>query len=90
LIYGAEVWQIPNREINEILSTEIDALRMSTRKSRLEKMKNENIKEIMGVKGMPDIIDIMQKERLQWYSHGKRMSEKRLPKLILEWVPDER
>jgi hypothetical protein len=29
----------------------------------LEKIKNENIKEIMGVKGKPDIIDIIEKRR---------------------------
>jgi hypothetical protein len=56
----------------------------------LEKIKNENIKEIMGVNGKPDIIDIMEKKRLQWYGHVKRMPEKRIPKLILEWVPAER
>jgi hypothetical protein len=53
----------------------------------LEKIKNENIKEIMGVKGKPDIIE---KKRLQWYGHIKRMPEGRIPKLILEWVPAER
>jgi hypothetical protein len=56
-MYGAEVWQIPIREINKILFTEMDVLRRSARKSRLEKIKNKNIKEIMGVKGKPDIID---------------------------------
>jgi hypothetical protein len=85
--YGAEVWQIPTREINNILCTEMDVLRRSARKSRLEKIKNENIKEIMGMKGKPDIIE---KKRLQWYGHFKRIPEKRIPKLILEWVPAER
>ena len=56
LMYGAEVWQISNTEINEILSTEMDVLRRSARKSRMETIKNEDIKEIMGVKGKPDII----------------------------------
>jgi len=28
-------------------------------------IKNEHIKEIMGVKGKPDIIDIIQQKRLQ-------------------------
>src|SRR5215510_8322760 len=37
----------------------------------LEKIKNERIKEIMGVKGKPDIIDIIEKKRLQWYGHIK-------------------
>jgi hypothetical protein len=39
----------------------------------------------MGVKGKPDIIDIIEKKRLQWYGHGKRMPEERIPKLIMEW-----
>jgi hypothetical protein len=44
----------------------------------------------MGVKGKPDIIYIVEKKRLQWYGHVKRMPEERIPKLILEWVPAER
>jgi hypothetical protein len=86
-MYGAEVWQIPTREINKILATEMDVLRRSARHSRLGKIKNENIKEIMGVKWKPDIIE---KKSLQWYGHVKRMPEERIPKLILEWVPAER
>ena len=84
LVYGAEVWQIPTREINKILFTEMDVLKRSARKSRMERTKNEGIKEIMGVKGKPDIIDIIEKKRLQWYGHVKRMPEERIPKLIME------
>ena len=40
-------------------------LRRSARKSRMERIKNEHIKEIMGVKGKPDVIDIIQQKRLQ-------------------------
>jgi hypothetical protein len=68
----------------------MDVLRRSARKSRLEKIKNENIKEIMGVKGKLDIIDIVDKKRLLWYGHVERMPEERISKLILEWVPEER
>jgi len=49
---------------NKILSTEMDVLRRS-RKSRMERIKNEHIKEIMGVKEKPDIIDIIERKRLQ-------------------------
>jgi hypothetical protein len=48
------------------------------------------MKEIMGVKGKPDIIDIAEKKRLQWYGHVKRMPEERIPKLITEWITQER
>jgi hypothetical protein len=41
----------------------------------------------MGVKGKPDIIE---KKRLQWYGHVKRMPEERISKLIMEWIPEER
>jgi len=36
LVYGAEVWQIPTREINKILSTEMDVLRRSARNQEWE------------------------------------------------------
>jgi IS5 family transposase len=44
----------------------------------------------MGVKEKPDIIDIIERKRLQWYGHVKRMQEERLLKLIMEWIPRER
>jgi peroxiredoxin family protein len=72
-MYGAEMWQMPTREVNKILSTEMDVLRRSARKSRIEIIKNEHIKEIMGVKEKPDITDIIERKRLQWYGHVKRM-----------------
>jgi len=89
-VYGAEVWQIPTREINKILSTEMDVLRRSARKSRTERIKNEHIKEIMGVKGKPNITDIIQQKRLQWYGNVKRMPGERIPKLIMDWIPRDR
>jgi len=89
-VYGAEVWQIPTREINIILSTEMDVLRRSARKSRMERRKNEQIKEIIGMKGKLDIRDIIQKKRLQWYGHIKRMPEEQISKLIMEWIPLKR
>jgi hypothetical protein len=80
----------PFREINKILSTEMDVLGRSARKSRMERIKNEHIKEIMGVKGKPDVIDIRERKRLQWCGHVKGMPEERIPKLIMERIPRER
>jgi IS5 family transposase len=59
-------------------------------KSRIERIKNEHTKEIMGVKGKSDITDIIERKRIQWYGHVKKMQEERLPKLIMEWIPGER
>jgi hypothetical protein len=68
----------------------MDVLRRSARKSRIERINNEHTKEIMGVKEKPDIVDIIERQRLQWYGHVKRMQEERLPKLITVWIPGER
>jgi len=56
----------------------------------MERIKNEHIKEIMGVKEKPDIIDIIEQKRLQWYGHVKRVPEERKAKLIVDCMPWER
>jgi len=61
-----------------------------SKKSRTARKKSEHIKGIMGVKWKPDIIDIIEKKRLQRYGYVKRMPEERIPKLIMEWIPRER
>ena len=43
----------------------------------------------MGVKGKPDITDIVEQKRLQWYGHVKRMPEERIPKLVMNSIPRE-
>ena len=65
LVYGAEMWQIPIRQTNKMLSTEMDVLRRSAKISRMEGIKNEEIKEVTGVRGKPDIIDSIEKKTLQ-------------------------
>ena len=67
----------------------MDVLRWSARKLKMERTKNKCIKEITGGKGKPDIIGI-EKKRLHWYGHVKRMPEERIPKLIMELIPLER
>jgi hypothetical protein len=42
------------------------------------------------VKGKPDIIYIIEKKRLQWYGHVKRMPEQIISELIMKWIPEER
>jgi hypothetical protein len=44
----------------------------------------------MGMKENPDITDIIEKKRLHRYGHFKRIPEERIPKLIMERIPEER
>jgi hypothetical protein len=84
------VWQISTREIKKVVSSEMDVLRRSARNSRMERIKNEHMEETMGIKGKQDIIDIVEKKRLKWYGHVKRILEERIPKVIMEWIPLEK
>jgi hypothetical protein len=56
----------------------------------MKRIKNEHMKETMGVKEKPDVIDILQKKRPQWHGHVRRMQEERIAKLIVEWIPLQR
>jgi len=56
----------------------------------MDRRKNKHIKEIIGVKGKPDIIDIVQKKRLRCNGHVKRIPEERIQKLIMDLIPLER
>lgn len=51
----------------------------------MDRVTNERIKEIMGVK--QDIVDDIKIKQLKWYGHVQRMPEERLPKQILKWTP---
>jgi len=54
-----------------MLSTEMEVLRRSARKSGMERIKNEYVKEIIGVKGKPDIIDIIEQKTYKGMATSK-------------------
>ena len=77
---------------------EMDVLRRPARKSRMERRKNEQIKEIIGVKGKPN-----WSEREAGYNRHNREGKtemlwprqngargENIQKLIVEWIPRER
>jgi hypothetical protein len=66
----------------------MDVLIRSARKSSMETIKNEQIKEMMGMERKPVIVDIIEKKRLQWCGHVNSMPEERIPTLIMEWLPE--
>jgi hypothetical protein len=73
---------------NKLMTTEMDFLRRSCRRSKLEKIRNEIIRETMKID--TNIIEQIEKKQLTWFGHTKRMNEARWPRKILEWIPEER
>jgi hypothetical protein len=87
----AAMWLSKIRRVNQhpnIMQLKIKG--KISKKIKDRKNKKEHIMEIMGVKEKPDVIDIIERKRLQWYGHVKRMQEERLLKLIMELIPGAR
>jgi hypothetical protein len=58
----------------------------SARKSRKEKVRNGTIITIMEVG--KNILEVIEKKRLRWFGHVKRMPGNRLPLKIKKWEPE--
>lgn len=86
--YGSEVWQLKEKSMKTLEATEMDYWRRSAGKSRLERIRNERIREVMGIKHT--IVEDIKIKQLKWYGHVQRMSTERLPKQILQWTPTGR
>lgn len=88
LLYGAETWRITERNRQRLEATEMDALRRSAGVSRRERIRNEEIREQMGVQDT--IMKDVERRQLIWYGHVQRMAEGRLPKEAMQWIPRKR
>jgi hypothetical protein len=85
LIYGAENWKLTERYKKRIEAVEMDAFRRSMRISRMDKIRNEEVRLGMGIEGT--IINDIERKQLTWYGHVQRMEEKVLPWKVLQWIP---
>jgi hypothetical protein len=63
----------------------MDALRRSSRISRKDKIRNETIRQQIGLE--ETIIKEIEQNQLTWYGHVQRMAEGRLPKIAVNWMP---
>ncbi|XP_045471806.1 uncharacterized protein LOC123678703 [Harmonia axyridis] len=66
-------------------ATEMDFWRRSAGRSRIERIRNEGIREIMGVKS--NIVNDIRTKQLIWFGHVQRMPDNRIPKKIFKWTP---
>ena len=85
VLYGSEVWPLTKRTQEILRATEMDFWRRSAGISRRDRVRNERIRQVMKVE--KDIVHDVMSRQLCWYGHVQRMSEERLPKQVLDWVP---
>ena len=86
LTYGAEVWDVTAK--NKLLSYEMDYLRRSCRLRRVDRLRNETIRNMMGMER--DIVNEVQRKQLVWYGNTCRMDEERIPNRVLQWTSPEK
>nr|CAI5855298.1 unnamed protein product [Callosobruchus analis] len=66
----------------------MDFLRRSCGRSRLERVRNDDIRMQMHMER--HIHEDIEKRQLTWFGHVKRMNADRWPRKVLEWMPLER
>ena len=86
--YGAEVWEMTESLRGKLLSMEMGFWRRCCRLTLMDKIRNNEIRERIGV-GIT-IIDTIDAKRLRWYGHVCRMDEDRWPKRLMTWIPTQR
>lgn len=85
LTYGSETWSITTREEKRIEAAEMRVLRMIVGKTRRDRVRNEWVRERIGV--VP-VINRMDSARLRWWGHVERMSEERVARRRWRWRVD--
>ena len=75
LSYGSETWRLAENNKGRFEATEMDALRISSRISRKERIRNVTIRQQTGLE--EPIIKEIEQNQLIWYGHVQRMAEGR-------------
>ena len=78
-MYGSETWRLTEINKRRVETTEMDALRGSSRISRKERIRNVTIRQQIGLE--ETIIKEIEQNQLTWYGHVQRMTEGKLPKI---------
>nr|XP_016512735.1 PREDICTED: uncharacterized protein LOC107829780 [Nicotiana tabacum] len=82
MLYGAECWPVKKSHVQRMKVAEIRMLRWMCGLTRLDKIKNEVIREKVGV---APVDEKMREARLRWFGHMRRRSPD-APVRICEWL----
>ena len=84
LTYGHESWTLTTKTRSQIQAAEMRVLRLIKGVTRLDRLRNEDIRSEMEVE---DILKFVERGQLRWYGHVKRMDENRYPKKYIDLDP---
>ncbi|XP_070050414.1 uncharacterized protein [Nicotiana tomentosiformis] len=69
MLYGAECWPVKNSHVQKMRVAEMRMLRWMCEYTRRDRIKNEAIRDRVGV---ASVEDKMRESRLRWFGHAKR------------------
>ncbi|KAI8543266.1 hypothetical protein RHMOL_Rhmol08G0203600 [Rhododendron molle] len=72
MLYGTECWPIKKQQVNKMSVAEMRMLRWVCGKTRRDKIRNETVREMVGV---APIQEKVRENRLRWFGHGYRRPE---------------
>lgn len=81
LTYASETWTMTRKEESKVQASEMKFLRSMLGKTRRDRVRNVDVRKEIGVEKVNDKIE---KSRLKWFGHVKRMSDGRIPKEMME------
>ncbi len=87
LFYGSESWSLTKKTKSQIQAAQMRTLRLIRGVTRLDRMRNDDIREELGV---DSVLELIEQNILRWYGHIKRMPEERFPRRSLDWTPQGR
>ena len=87
LLYGHEAWSLTKRTKSKIQACEMKVLRIIKGVTRRDRIRNEIIRQQLGVES---ILKVIEKSQLRWFGHMKRMEMNRYPRHYYESRPQGR
>ena len=79
-MYGHESWAFTSSTKSKLEAAEMKVLRLIKGVTRLDRLRNDDIRNELGVESILDLIEMGQ---LRWFGHVKRMEDHRYPKQFL-------
>ena len=86
--YGSELWGMKERERRKLNVFEMRCLRSMCGVSRLDRLRNEEVRERTGVR--KELADRVDTNVLRWFGHVERMDDERLLKKVVNARVDGR
>ncbi len=87
LTYGCECWVLTTKLKSRLQAAEMRVLRLIVGVTRLDRLRNYNIRREFGIES---ITEITERNQIRWYGHLLLMPENRRPLTYYRWTPEGR